>query len=237
MFVAIKSFSYPIFERIIKAGANKDVKNNDGYTPFQVATLMHQFEMAKYLITNGADITIHSHNSFLLANEVREQELAVIIKLKHPDLVPANCKKSKAQQVEAESTDPTMKHTKLVNSEMLRLIISNDDQKLREIIQESGMDKNELSTILIAAAVSNAAKSAAVLLELGADVNTQEQQFRKSSFHIAVSNEFTAMFDLLLSQKGVNPNLEDSALETPIFYAIRKNSSSMFLCPFTQLLA
>ena len=212
LFASIRSQNVNIFENILNHGVDPNSKNLNGYTLFQVASMYHQFFMAQTLISCGADVTLGPHNSYIIAYEADEKELATIVKLKNPALVP---KAFKIKQQDIIENPEKMNKIRSTSGAILKHIIADDSAQLGKVIT----DADDMDSLLSAAIDLNSTKCVKLLLTKGANVNLQEKNFRLTPLMSAIDHGFIPIFKAIMEHK---PDLElvDSAGETAIFHAI-----------------
>ncbi|OHS98826.1 hypothetical protein TRFO_01897 [Tritrichomonas foetus] len=86
LFSAIRNGNFSAAEALINKKADVNVVNKGGNTPIQISIMLHQEDIAKLLIKNNADFRKGEGNSFKIAQQANELDLANEVRSKVPDL-------------------------------------------------------------------------------------------------------------------------------------------------------
>ncbi|MCK4539496.1 MAG: ankyrin repeat domain-containing protein [Candidatus Krumholzibacteria bacterium] len=177
---------------LITSGADIDQQNEMyGHTPLIVACNLNYVELAKLLISMGADINLRGKDgsSALIAAGANSQELVELLL-------------SKGADINARMVDGTGVFTQCIRGIFWDAV----SIELAELLLSKGVDVNEAPTSgdatgftnLIMAANNNNEELVRFLIKNGADVNARTSSGATALSH-AVKNEYQNIIDILKS--------------------------------------
>lgn len=230
---------------LLDNGAVIDIpKPDDGTTPLQIAIESKKNELAKFLISKGAELE-HLDKSgntpFNSAVIWENNEMAYFLLDKNVDYLGANCIATASCPNPA---NPPIHNAALRNPEMLRVLLDKgvdinttnndgdtalissvwgDSLACMQLLISRGADLNKqnkrgISALLMACQNQNSSK-AELLIKAGCNIS-QTDFSGMSALHKAAINGDMALI-LLLMENGIQINAKDSAKLTALDYAMR----------------
>ncbi|XP_076288512.1 transient receptor potential cation channel subfamily A member 1-like [Lasioglossum baleicum] len=240
---AVKQHKVAVAQLLINYGANVNFKNNLGDTPIVYAIENSDTEMAKLLLTNGADI---KDNPNLLCTAAGNGSLQMVEDLlKHgadvnmlnssicgKDLTPLH---SAVKKYQVEVAQLLIDYGANVNFKddhgdtPIVCAIENGDTEMTKLLLTNGADIKDNPNLLCTAAGNGSLKIVEDQLKYGADVNIlNSSRFGRdlTPLHSAVKGKQMEMAKLLIKY-GANVNVKDGKGRTPIVYAIENRDTEM----------
>ena len=209
IFIAIRCEDIGGVRALINNHANLNILNISGLTPLQVAITLHQNEIAKLLIHEGASTSLGSLNSYAVALENNEMDICDAIR----EYDPALARQAIKSQSGRRPNPPP---------DFFACLKKGDPKKLRRLMT-SQYDMNVAPSEgipLFKAIESKSLDIVKIVINAGADIDILQNNTTPLAF--ACKNGTLEIVQYLLSQ-GASPHVVNEEGETAIFSAVRSN--------------
>ena len=204
-------FSFPVSDmaNMIIPYPTWNTKNNDGYTPLQVAARDNNVELSKFLIQHGAEVNTKSDNGLtpLLLAAYHNYVDADVAKLMLEQGAEVNTKNS-------DGDTPLQVAARFNSVELAKLLLEHR--------AEVDTKSDNGYTPLHVAARFNSVELAKVLIAHLAEVNTKDND-GYTPLHVAARENSSELAKLLLEHRS-EVSTKDNDGHTPLHIAARENS-------------
>jgi len=198
---------------LLENGAIPNVTNSGGITALGFAVEKNYLDIAKVLLSNGADPDV----VFVLEGSVTPLHIAATLGFQ--DMVAL---------LLASFADPNVMDAE--GEWPLTLAVFKEYTAIVSLLLDHGADPNVDNQIgwscLHIAVESGNLEIASALISKGADVNRQILTQRLTPLHFAVGYRSKPILELLLAN-GADPSITDSGGWTPLMFAISKQYTEM----------
>ena len=237
-FDALSNKDYNTCEWLLENGVSVNTRYIEGGTPLHQAVLHKDYEMCEWLLNKGANINIpnkYDETPLALALEDNNPRLHTLLISRgaNPNTQGGQYRKTALYYAAINNDNDTcewlLSHGANVNipdiygNTILHNLVIQGNYDMCAWFLNNGAAVNISNkcgeTPLSLALKYNNPKIHTLLIEWGANVN--------SALYYAVSYNNSLMCNLLLSQQGVNINIQDSYGRTPLHWAVSYNNNQM----------
>lgn len=189
-------------KRLIKNGANFDVKNDNGETPAYLAAGNSNLNLLKYLVDYGANINTNNKQGLSMLNNAIESRYTDIAKYLINNGI-------NLENADAQGSTPLMSAISKNNLEVVKLLLAKD-------VNLETQDSNGMNAILIAAKEGNL-EILKLLVNQGAKLNIKDH-YETSPLMSATTSGNLEMVKFLV-EKGAKINDRAFQGTTPLMMA------------------
>jgi ankyrin repeat protein len=193
---ASRAGSVKLVKLLIAKGADVNAKAKNGNAPLHISALAGHREVVKLLIAKGANVDAKGRNGWAPLHNAARQGRRHVVELLLAKGADVNAKDNRGRT-------PLWWANRRGHKEIVEMLLSN---------------KADISAALFSAAQSGDKKFVERLLDLGADVNSQDN-LGLTPLHVAASRQDKEIVTLLLAHDA-KVNVKDKAERTPLHYAV-----------------
>jgi ankyrin repeat protein len=170
LYLAARADNLVIARMLLKAGANPNGQNVDGWFPLEQ---VRSVEMAALLLDGGADITLSDGNGAEVLESIND-----------PEVVRYLVSRGARVNTPSQSGSPLMKATDSYNIPMMKVLLEHS----ADVNRATAWGK----TALMIAAEHNFTEGTRLLIEAGANLELRDEDGRTALFYAAAPEGFTA---------------------------------------------
>ena len=171
----------------------------------------YNYDIAKYLIENGADVNIQ--------DEEGQTRLYYAIIYEYYDIAKLLIENGADVNIQDEEEQTVL------------FILNNDNYDIAKLLIENGADVNHQNkygeTSLSYAVFTKSIKILNLLIENGADVNIKDED-GKTCLYYPINNNNINMAKILI-KKGADVNIQDKEGKTPLFYTYNYDIAKLLI--------
>jgi len=200
LYTAVQGRHLETARLLLKQGADVNLAANDNFTPLYAAVWARQAEIAKLLLEHGADVSLATKDNWT--------PLYAAVRGNTPELV----------EILIESGADVNTSTRDAWSPLIRACWEGNEEIVRMLLR-NGAEVNVATDIgwspLMLACDTGNLEFAQAFLRSGAHVNTT-MKGGWAALHLAARKGHTEIVGMLLSQQGIDINIANEELETPL---------------------